>query len=102
MNVAVTIIDSIPLPGGFSTVAIDVPECGVHEVVDIGFDPVFEAFGVPDAISLDLMLVASIAYVCRIRGHSLIRRAPRPTAVGVVFHATAVADIGHHKQCPLK
>lgn len=63
MKIAVTIIDSIQLPGGFSTIAIDVPERGAHEVVDIGFGTLFEAFGVPDAISLDLVLVAAIAYV---------------------------------------
>lgn len=63
MKVEIDVSGGVTLPGGFATIAIGIPELGVHEVLDLGFDVLHEAFGEPDELALDLLLVAGIAYV---------------------------------------
>jgi hypothetical protein len=63
MNIEIDITDRVTLPDGFSTVAIGVPALRVHEVLDMSFDVLHEAFGEPDPLALDLLLIGGIAYV---------------------------------------
>lgn len=63
MNVEIAITDRVTLRDGFATVAIGVSDLGVHEVLDLSFDVLHEAFGEPDPLALDLLLIGGIVYV---------------------------------------
>ena len=63
MNVEITITDRVTLRDGFATVGIGVPDLGIHEVLDLSFDVLHEAFGEPDPLALDVLLIGGIVYV---------------------------------------
>jgi len=63
MNVDIVITERVTLADGFATVAISVPAIGVSEVLDLSFDILHEAFGEPDPLALDLVLMSGIVYI---------------------------------------
>lgn len=63
MNATIVISDQLRLTNGFSSVAVQVPEAGIREVLDISFEDLFVAFGIPSPIALDFVLLAGAVYL---------------------------------------
>jgi len=63
MNIEITITDRVRLRDGFATVSVGVQDLGIYEVLDLSFDILHEAFGEPDPLALDLLLIGGIVYV---------------------------------------
>lgn len=63
MNVEVRLDDSERHRDGSAKLAVEIPETGVRRELDLSFGELRDRCGIPDPVTLDLLLVASLCYV---------------------------------------
>ncbi len=73
MNVDVHVTSRVTLRNEFPTISVDIPSAHIGDVLDLGYGALRDAFGQPNSIPLDFVLVASIVYL-------LDKAVPRSTA----------------------
>lgn len=63
MNATVRTDNQVKLPSGLNAVTVEVPEHDVRVVLDLDFAQLEAAFGQPDSVSVDLLLIAGAVYL---------------------------------------